>query len=199
MTQPIAAPAWQPAARKPPLSAREKAGARLAGVIGFLMLSLGWALFAIPVAAVVFGALFALLFSTIQRASGDQGPLGVFHGLDIGAWILPLVLSSVLGLLVIVAALFVSRGILRAHGLNKPWPITLAGAGIAIAASWLLSALLSVPLQLAGAFAGDDSNASFPLVAGLVGLAFGVVCTGVIGWLAWWWMAHVMRPRERNS
>lgn len=189
MTQPITA---YPTTR-PPLTSREKFGARLAGAVGFLMLTLGWALFSIPIAVVVFGAFFALLFAGIQRAAGDRGPLGVLQGFDAGAWVLPLLLSVVVGVVLIVSALFVSRGILRASGISKPWVVTFAGAGISVVASWVLSALLAIPIQIAGVFSAGDSSTP-AIIAGIVALVLGVVVTAAIGWLAWWWMAHVTRP-----
>jgi hypothetical protein len=32
-------------------------------------------------------------------------------------------------------------------------------------------------------------------VTGGIGLVLGIVLNCVIGWLAWWWMAHAMRAR----
>jgi len=193
MTQPITA---FPTTR-PPLTPKEKFGARLAGAVGFLLLTLGWGLFVIPIAIVVFGAFFALLFAGIQRAAGDEGPLGVLQGFDPSGWILPLLLSGLVGVVLVVASLFVSRGILRANGVARPWVVTLAGAGVAIVASWVVSAILAIPLQLVGTFSADTNG--LPIVVGIVALVLGVVVTAAIGWLSWWWMAHVTRPLTRAS
>ncbi|MBC7590148.1 MAG: hypothetical protein H7226_03760, partial [Salinibacterium sp.] len=57
--------------RKPPLTPRQKSGARLAGIIGFLMLSLGYAMLAIPIAILIIVATIALIFQIAGRASGD--------------------------------------------------------------------------------------------------------------------------------
>ena len=191
MTQPILA--WP----RLPLTSREKIGAGIAGAVGFLLLTLGWALFSLPIAIVVVGAVCALIFAGIQRAAGDQGPIGVLQGFDPAAWILPLLLSGLVGLVLIVASVFVSRVILRANGVSKPWVVTFAGAGIAIVASWIVSAILAIPVQLVGAFSSDGVTSAPPLALGIVALVFGVVVTAVIGWLAWWWMAHLTRPALR--
>ena len=199
MAEPFVAPAgWQPPPARPPLTPRAKRGASLAGIIGFLLLSLGFAVFGIPLALLAFGAFFALIVGLIRRSTRDPdlgGFMDFVDRLDPGAWILPLVAIAVLGLAIIVAALFVSAGILRSHGISRPWGVTWAGAGIAIVASWLVSSVLSIPLQF-GRFFGDGDSSAFPGVVVLwvlSGLA-GVVVTAAVGWLSWWWMAHVMRP-----
>ncbi|CAN5126857.1 hypothetical protein BH11ACT5_BH11ACT5_02910 [soil metagenome] len=183
---------------RPPLTSREKFGARLAGAVSFLLLTLGWALFSLPIALVVFGAFFALLFAGIQRAAGDDGPLGVLQGFDASVWILPLLLSVLVGAVLVVASLFVSRGILRANGITKPWVVTFAGAGISVVASWIVSAILAIPLQLIGAFSAGDSSTP-TIIAGIIALVLGVVITAAIGWLSWWWMAHVTRPLVKGT
>ena len=194
MSQPLAAPAPYVPVRRPPLDPRAKRGARLAGALGYLVMSLGWLLFSLPIAALAFGAFFAVIFGAIQRGSGDTGEFWFFDGWDLGAWILPLVLCSVVGLAIIVGGLFLSRGILKAHGVTKPWGVTLAGAGIAIVAGWILSAFLTVPFQFAGILTGNDSSNGLPIVVGVVSGILGIVATAATGWLAWWWMAHALRP-----
>ena len=202
VTQPIAAPAWQPAPPRPPLSDRERAGARLAGILGYLVLSVGFALFGIPVALLIFAAFFALIFGILQRANNDP-ELGGFtefvRSVDPGAWILPLVVVALVGVAVMVAALLVSRGILRAHGVNRPWGVTFAGAGIAIVASWIASVVLSLPLQLTSSFSSDiDTGVPFGIILGALSVLVGLATTAVVGMLSWWWMAHLMRPAART-
>ena len=203
VTQPITAPAWQPAPPRPPLSDRERAGARLAGILGYLVLSVGFALFGIPVALLIFAAFFALIFGILQRANNDP-ELGGFtdfiRAVDPGAWILPLVVVALVGVAVMVAALLVSRGILRAHGVNRPWGVTFAGAGIAIVASWIASVVISVPLQITSGFTSDiDTGLPFGIVVGVLSVLASLVTTAVVGMLSWWWMAHLMRPAARTS
>jgi len=199
VTQPIAAqPAWQPPAPKPPLTAREKTGALVAGGVGYLLLSLGWVLFGIPLAVLAFGAFFALIFGAIQRAAGDQGPLGFLEALDLNAWIVPLLLSSLVGLVIMAVSLIASRGILRSYGVTKPWAVTFAGAGIAIVGSWIVSAVLTIPLQFSGVLSDGDNTGPVALVVGGLSLLVSVVATAAIGAFAWWWMAHLMRPAART-
>ena len=202
VTQPIAAPAWQPVPPKPPLTDREKAGARLAGILGYLLLSVGFALVGIPVGLLIFAAFFALIFGILQRANNDP-ELGGFtdfiRQVDPGAWILPLILVALVGVAVMVGALFVSRGILRGHGVNRPWAVTFAGAGLAIVASWIASIVLTVPLQFSTSFTSDlDTAVPFGIVLGALSVLVSLATTAVVGMLSWWWMAHLMRPASRT-
>jgi len=200
VTQPAAPPeAWQRPPARPPLGAREKSGARLAGIIGFLLLSVGIALFGLPLAVLALGALVAVVVGFLQSATGDP-QLGGFarfiEQLDLSAWIIPLIVASIVGLALIAVALVVSARILRAHGVTRPWAVTWAGAGIAVVANWIVSGVLSVPLQFSGVF-GDDSGGvaiAIAVLSGLVSLA----ATAAVGWLSWWWMAHAMRPSVRT-
>ena len=198
MTQPYVAPeGWTPPPAKPPLAPRQKNGARIAGAVGFLLLSLGFGLFAIPLALLAFGAFFAIIFGAIQRGSRDadlNGFTEFIENLNVGAWILPLALAAVLGLAIMAVALFVSARILRSHDVYRPWPVTWAGAGIAIVANWFVAGLVSVPLQFVGAFRGD-SGESWPvgLIVGVVSFLVSIAATAVVGALSWWWMAHAMR------
>lgn len=204
MSQPVPAPAAVPPSRvKPPLPAREKQGALLAGGVGFALLTLGFGLFMIPITLLVIGAFFALIIGAVQRATDDPG-LGGFErfieSVDPGAWILPLVIVALVGLALMVGALIVSARILRSRGVRSPWGVTWAGAGIAIVASWIVSGVLSVPLQFAGVFRddGDPFGGPAALVAGVLSSLVGIAVTVAIGALSWWWMAHVMRPADRT-
>lgn len=204
VSQPIPAPvgATQPRT-KPPLTARERSGSLLAGGVGFSLLSLGFALFMIPASLLVFGALFAVILGAVQRGSDDRN-LGGFvefiERVNPGAWVLPLVIVAIVGLVIAVGALFVSAGILRSRGVQRPWAVTWAGAAIAVVASWIASGLLSVPVQLMGVFRDDDASFDTPstLVAGGLSFLVGIVLTAAVGALSWWWMAHTMRPAVRT-
>lgn len=198
VSQPYAAPpAWQPPPVKPPLTPRQKSGARLAGIFGFLLLTLGFTVFGLPLVLLAIGAFFALIVGVIGGASGnDEGfrqfmdGIGQFHP---EAFILPLILVSLVGLAIMVGALFLSRGILRSHDIARPWAVTWAGAGIAIVASWILSGVSSFSFSLTGVFGDRDEFAVVGIIVAIIGFIAGVAATAVIGWLSWWWMAHVMR------
>ena len=200
MSQPYAPPpGWQPPPVRPPLTPRQKSGARIAGIVGFLLLSLGFGLVSLPVAALAFGALFALIIGFIRGVSQNEAGidqfLNGFAQFDPTAWILPLVIAAIVGLAVMALALIVSARILRTHDTARPWPVTWAGAGIAIVGSWLFSGLSAVPFGVLNAFRGDDPTASVGagIAVGVFSLLLGIAITAVIGWLSWWWMAHALR------
>jgi len=190
---------YQPPPVRPPLSPREKSGARLAGIVGFLLLSLGFGLLAIPLSLLALGALFATVLGFIGRVSRDDRGIDQFirgfEQFNPSAWILPLVIAAIVGLVIMAVALFVSAGILRSHDIARPWAVTWAGAGIAIVGSWLLSGLTAVPAGLFGSFRGDDSAATVGIGVAVAVVSFlvGLFATAVIGWLSWWWMAHALR------
>lgn len=195
----VAPPNWTPPPVRPPLSARQKSGSRLAGILGFLLLSLGFGLFAVPLAILAFGAFFSLLVGFVRRASHSDARFEQFvdgmQALNPSAWILPLIIVSVLGLAVMAGALLLSARILRSHDVERPWAVTWAGAGIAIVASWILSGFSAIPLGMTSGMRGDDNLGAIGLgiAVGVVSFLIGVVFAAVVGWLSWWWMAHALR------
>ncbi|MBC7590876.1 MAG: hypothetical protein H7226_07515 [Salinibacterium sp.] len=76
--------------------------------------------------------------------------------------------------------------------------MTWAGAGVAIVGSWVGWGVISVPLQVVGAGGNTDSMGGLPLrvIVSIISFVVGIAATAAIGWLSWWWMAHVMRPME---
>lgn len=180
---------------RPPLTPRARTGAFIAGAVTMLMVSIGGTLIAIPLFALVIGTIIATVFTAIGGEVLEVlqdiqrfAPAGLLIGLAVGALLL--------GVVLVVSALFISRGILRARGLDKAWPITWAGIGIASVAGWVASGILSVPIQLTGpAFsAAGGGTGEIEAVLGLVASLAGIVVTAAIGAMSWWWMAHVMRP-----
>ena len=209
MTDPInvyqTVPRRQVAAR-PPLQPRQKAGARLAGIVGFLMLSLGFGLFWIPLALLAIAGIFALIVGLIDRSprgqtNGVTSFMEFVNGLNPAAWIIPGVVIAVVGAALLVAAMIISARILRSHGVEKAWPVTWAAAGIAVFSSWVVSGVLSVPLQIIGNGFDNDRMRWLPLGIGIsvIGFLVGIAITAGIGWLSWWWMAHVMRPASNSD
>ena len=201
MSHPFVAPqGWQPPPARPALTARQKAGARLAGIIGFLALTVGFALLAIPLGILAIAAFFAIILDLVRRSTDDPrlgGFMDFVDRIDLDAWILPLVGIAVIGVIIMVAALVGSARILRAHGVNNPWGVTWAGAGIAVVGSWIVSSILSFPLQVSGSFVDGDSSSVFPVavLVGGIAILISLATTAVVGWLAWWWMAHALRDR----
>lgn len=180
---------------RPPLTPRARTGAFIAGAVTMVMVSIGGALVAIPLLLLVIGAIVATVFTAIGgeilQVLEDverYAPTGLLVGIAVGL--------ILLGIVLIVAALFISRGILRARGLERTWPITWAGLGIAAVAGWVASGVLSIPIQLSGPFfaGAGGGTGEIEAVLGIVASLAGIVVTAAIGAMAWWWMAHVMRP-----
>lgn len=115
------------------------------------------------------------------------------------AWVVPLVIAGIVGIALWVLSLFISRGMLARAKHPSPWGVTWAGAGIAIAASWLVSWIAWLPLQFAGiftqeAFTSIEGGVVATIVLAIVSIVLNLAITVVLGWLAWWWAAHLMRP-----
>ena len=184
---------------RPALLPRQRAGARLAGIISFLALSVGFWMLSVPLAILAAVAIIGVIFRAVGRTSGNpdwyRQALMFIDRLQPEVWIVPLVIVAVVGLVLMVVALFTSVRILRSHDVAKPWPVTWAATGIAIVASWIVSAALSVPLQVVGGGVDDNSAQSLPISIGigLLGFLVSIVATAAVGWLSWWLAAHLLR------
>src|SRR5690606_23978190 len=113
-------------------------------------------------------------------------------------------IAAIVGIALWVRSLFISRGMLVKAGHPSPWGGTWAGAGIAIAASWFLSWVAWLPMQLFGfiapdAFTSFESGLTITIVLLTVSLLLNLIMTVALGWLAWWWMAHAMRPAAQPA
>ena len=195
-----------PRVPKPPLEPRQKSGARTAGIVGFLLLNLGFSLLWIPLALLAVVGVVTVILTSIDRAWTDDGRFyegirGLVESFNPGALVVPLLLVALLGAAVIVAALFASARILRSHGVAKPWPVTWAAAGVAVVSHWLVSSLLIIPFQLITSGVDNDGMRNdgmqgLPIVIalGVISFLVSIALAAVVGWLSWWWMAHVMRP-----
>ena len=194
---------YAPRPARPPLTARAKRGALLGGGLGFTLLTLGYALVAIPVAIGLFVAFFAVIIRFARGRFSDRasssGGFGV-STVDLAPWFGLLVASVVVGVVLMIVAILLSGLVLRRRDVRHPWGVTFAGAGIAIVAAWIVEGFL-------GAIVSGMSSALFDgrsPGAGSLGaeLIVGIIVSGVIaiainaalGWLSWWWMAHAMRP-----
>ena len=194
--------AWQPRAVRPPLTAEQKSGARWAGIVGFNLLALGWLLFIIPVVLGTFAAFFTFVLDQIGRSSNSRSTSyyqlrDFVDNANVTAWVIPLLILSLFGMAVWALGIIVSGRMLKSHSVNHPWGVTWAAAGIAIAAypfvGWIAGILVQVVSGLA-----DVAHAPVWTMIGVTGslsLLMAIVLNCVIGWLAWWWMAHAMRAR----
>ena len=189
---------YAPRAVRPPLTARAKRGAAIAGAVGFLLLGLGYAMASLAVGLALIVAFFALI---VRAASGsgtreNAGFEQFVSGLDITAWVAPLVAIVIVGIVLMVVAIVVSGRVLAAHRVRRPWAVTWAGAGIAVVASWIVYGFLGTFLNLAlRGFRWDSPSWGSGLVVALiVSAVVGLASNAVLGWLSWWWMAHAMRP-----
>ncbi len=197
---PYAPQNWQPRIGRPPLTPRGKSGARWAGILGFNLLSLGWFMIVVPVLLSLFAAFFVFLIGQMGRSSATANEgyyqlKNFIESISVSTWILPLTLVAVVGVIIWALAIFVSGRILKSHAVNHPWGVTWAAAGVAIVASWFLGWIGGVFVQVATAVAGAANTPVWVgiVIGGGIGLVVAIVINSVIGWLAWWWMAHAMR------
>lgn len=183
---------------RPPLTPRAKRGATIAGVVGFVLLSLGYAMVSLAI-GIGLAALFIALIVRAASSSSSEWYSGIVQflaGLDLRPFIVPLVLVGVLGVVLMIAAIVVSGRVLRAHQVRRPWAVTWAGAGIAVVASWLVSGVagLFTRVGLSAVRWNSPSTGSSLLTVGVISVVISLVTTVIIGWLSWWWMAHAFRP-----
>lgn len=140
-----------------------------------------------------------------------EGMIGFVESLNPSAAVVPLLLVALFGAAIMAAALFVSARILRSHGSTKPWPVTWAGVGMAVASKWLVAGVLVIPFQLITSSVDDDRMQALhiaivpiTIVLGVLSLLATVATDAVIGALAWWLSAQLLRPpapaatEERN-
>jgi hypothetical protein len=194
---------YAPRPARPPLTARAKRGALLGGGLGFTLLTLGYALVAIPVAIGLLVAFFAAIIGFARgRFSDGASSSGGFSvsSVDLAPWFGLFVASVVVGIVLMIVAILLSGLVLRRRDVRHPWGVTFAGAGIAIVAVWIVEGFLGaiVSGMSSALFDGRSLGAGSPgagLIAGII--VSGVVALAInaaIGWLSWWWMAHAMRP-----
>lgn len=204
MTTPTQQP-YQPAAtgyapvasRRPPLTKRQKRGAAWGGIVGFNLLTLGFSLFLLPFVVALLWSAFAFLTTNLIKGLNGSGksPSIQDFGVDLGPWILPGVVVSLIGLALMAVAIVASRAILKGYGVTRPGGVTWAGAGIAIVGFWMLSWIPALLVQaVSGALSADQAGWAENLGISVITLALlALVGNSVIGWLAWWWMAHALR------
>jgi hypothetical protein len=193
----------------------------LAGAVSYTLMSFGFALFAIPLVASLFGAFFSAVFSWARNnpdVNGAVVPNNIEEIVaDVWSTFLPWLIGSiVLGVILWVLGYLSSLWILRSHQVNRPVAVTWSALGIAIVASWLLSALGSpfsglLNLWMPGLNGPDNFNGTdglnglqgidfAPFVGlGVLFLLIGLILNAAIGLLSWWWMAHAFRARHAEA
>lgn len=179
---------------RPSLTGRQTRGAIIAGAAGFSLVSSGLGVgliaLAVGVVALVGAAFFGL-------GAAMEFPI------DLPEWVAPvvggvIVAAVVVALLLVAGGLVVSRWVLGAHGVARPWPVTWAGAGIAMVGALILGGIASVPTSLVAELSanGSDVGDGIGAIVGTASIAVGFVVNAAVGAAAWWLMAFAMRPRE---
>ena len=188
---------------RPPLTRRERRGAVIAGIVGFLLATIGW----VPYVLVGLGYVFAFgvyfLGSLLgggdsqDSANTDTGKLAAdFIGIPASSVGLLISIACVVGVLLIAAGIVLSIVILKRHSVNRAAGVTWLGLLLAIVGSWILDAILAIVIYAVAA-AGDvgkgpvGPSGALTVIYLLIALAIQVL----LGWLCWWWMAHALRRR----
>lgn len=205
---PTPQPPYQ-APKKPPLSPELKRAASVAGAVSFTVMSIGWGLFATAAGIGLFTGFFVWVVGLVNASGEGRGAdysrlVDFIDNLNLGAWVVPLVIAALVGIGLWVWSLFISHGMLARAKHPSPWGVTWAGAGVAVAASWFVSWIAWLPLQLISALTPDafdswDSGIAFAIVLAIASFVLNLVIAAVIGWFAWWWMAHAMRPAAQSA
>jgi hypothetical protein len=193
---------------KPPLTPRQRRGAAIAGIVGFLLATLGWLPFVIVAIGYVFS--FGVYFlgaalggdDTRFDAESETGKLAA-NLLGIPATSLGIVvsISLVVGVVLIAAGIVLSTVILRLHGVARGAGVTWLGLLLAIVGSWIFDGILGFIVYLVSA-AGDVGKGPVAPGGGLtvLYLVIAVAIQVALGWLCWWWMAHALRrPLAAND
>lgn len=193
-----------PTPKRPPLTKREKRGTFWAGAVGFNVLTFGFTLVIVPIIVGLLGAFVTSLIGFIARTSDDLDAdffrmQEVLESLDYGLLIAIGIGVAVVGLAIMAGALFLSKGILRAHGIDRAWPVTWSGAGTAVFAFWMLEWIpgLAAQVALLPLAANGVNGVEWWAVYGVVAIVLSLATNAVIGWLAWWWMTFAFRPATR--
>jgi hypothetical protein len=188
---------------RPPLTRRERRGAAIAGIAGFLLATIGW----VPFVLVGLGYIFAFgvyfLGSLLggedsqESANTDTGKVAAdLIGIPIASLGLIISIACVVGVLLIAAGILVSIVILKRHSVNRAAGVTWLGLLLAIVGSWILDSILAVVIYAVAA-AGDVGKGPVGPSGGLtvIYLLIALAVQVLLGWLGWWWMAHALRRR----
>jgi quinol-cytochrome oxidoreductase complex cytochrome b subunit len=186
--------------KRPPLTRRQKNGAAIAGAVGFAVLNIGLFPAGVLLVLGVFSSgaiLFESFFSDTVKP-GDVGGLitqviaGEFHVSDASVPSI-IVISCIVGAILVIGSIVVSIQVLRRHGVAHPAGVTWAGIAIAgVVHQEIVDIALFIGAASSTAVGGPEfSSLGFAVVS----FAAVVILDALLGWLAWWWMAHAMRSR----
>ena len=193
---------------KPPLTPRQRRGAAIAGIVGFLLATLGWLPFVVVAIGYVFS--FGVYFlgaalggdDTRFDAESETGTLAAtLFGIPATSLGIVVIVALVVGVVLIALGVFLSTVILRVHGVARGAGVTWLGLLLAIVGSWILDGILGFIVYLVAA-AGDVGKGPVVPDGAVTALYFviAVVIQIALGWLCWWWMAHALRrPLASND
>ena len=174
----------------------------------------------IPIGIALFGAFIGTILNWAASGRGPNGG-GDFEGREeiqqvisdgwatYGGWLIAAVIA---GIIIWILGYLSSLWILRGHKVHRPVAVTWSALGVAIVATFVISAVTSPLVNLTTMFTpnvdvpeglgdpgGLDALRDFdftPFIAlALVGGLIGLLVNAVIGLLSWWWMAHALRER----
>ena len=193
---------------KPPLTPRQRRGAAIAGIVGFLLATLGWLPFVVVAIGYVFS--FGVYFlgaalggdDTRFDAESETGTLAAtLFGIPATSLGIVVIVALVVGVVLIALGVILSTVILRVHGVARGAGVTWLGLLLAIVGSWILDGILGFIVYLVAA-AGDVGKGPVVPDGAVTALYFviAVVIQIALGWLCWWWMAHALRrPLASND
>ena len=188
------------------LDGRRKRASFWAGFVGLNLMNLGSGLVLVALLIGLFVALFAGISASAEPDSGLRGfdEFATEYGLPL--WLLG---GAVLGLILFAAGMLASVGILRGARVRRPWAVTWAAFGVTVPILFILNTIASTVGQFVGMLSTfgvvasaaqggpppDETSIVTGVLIVLVYIVLSVALVGVIGWLAWWWMAHLFRER----
>ncbi len=190
--------------RRPPLTRRQKRGTALAGIVGFLVVNLGWLPFVLL--GIVFVFVFVIYFINTILGGDDSLSASQSNATTIVTEFLGITrndvlpfatVAGVIGVVLIAAGIVFSIQVLKRHGVNRPAAVTWVGLVLAIVGNWILSGLFSGIFYFIAAL--NDTGRGIELPNGGILAASALVTilyNALLGWLCWWWMAYAMRSRD---
>jgi hypothetical protein len=193
---------------KPPLTPRQRRGAAIAGIVGFLLATLGWLPFVVVAIGYVFS--FGVYFlgaalggnDTRFDAESETGKLAAnLIGIPATSLGVVVIIALLVGAVLIAFGIVLSTVILRVHGVARGAGVTWLGLLLAIVGSWIFDGILGFIAYLVSA-AGDVGKGPVAPDGAVTALYF-VIAVAIqiaLGWLCWWWMAHALRrPLDSND
>lgn len=192
MTAPLPAGYGVPPATRPPLSRPQRSAALLAGGIGLVLASWG---FGLAFAALVGGfisAVFGLIATAVRAGDPASGFVRFVESVPLWLVVAILVGALLLGIVLVVVSVLVSRGVLRRASVHRPTAVTWSGLGIGLVAGGILVSFVSIPLSIVPDLSWQSGPVGGLIAAG-VSAILGLAATAAAGAFSWWWMAHAFR------